>query len=700
MNPHFKPVLALSLLPLTFTSLTASAATEESDVEVVYAYGETGKTDTATKLNLTVRETPQNITTMSLGQIEDFNLTKVNKALDYAPGVTVEEIETNRTYYTARGFDIVNFQYDGVGAPFVSGINLGQQDTATYEKIEVIKGAAGLITGVANPSATVNYVRKRPTEEFQGSAALTLGQWNNRRLEGDVSGSLSDSVRGRAVVVADQGDSYLDRYSDNTKLGYGIIEADLTDSTQLSLGYKVDKNQSDGVLWGALPLVYSDGSRTDYDVSTSTATDWTFANTTQKQAFVELNQDINYDWSAHLVFTRSQYDYESELFYVYGTPNADTEVGLYGYASAYDRKEVQRNLEAYLSGNLMIGEQEHQIVAGISNTTITVDEASYYNYTDGYPVLGGDWMDGNTPAMDFPDHNPATGTTDLEITMRSVYLATRWNLSDSLSILAGARTNDIEQKGVSYGGDADTDANKTTPYLGATYDLTEDTTLYGSYSEVFKQQTFVNAELRPLGAVEGDATEFGVKHSLNDGLASISAGVFSSSQSNFGVFVGRNDAGIALYEPAELDSQGFEIELAGEVADNLNLSAGFSSFEITDKDGEKARTFLPTKTLDISGSYALPAIEGLKIGAVLSWQNAIKTEGSYTNTDGQAATTTIKQDAYALLDLSAQYQATEALGFSVNVENVTDKKYLNSLYWTQAYYGAPRNISAGVRWDF
>lgn len=60
----------------------------------------------------------------------------------------------------------------------------------------------------------------------------------------------------------------------------------------------------------------------------------------------------------------------------------------------------------------------------------------------------------------------------------------------------------------------------------------------------------------------------------------------------------------------------------------------------------------------------------------------------------------INEPVTVTIDLSAQYQATEALGFSVNAENVTDKKYLNSLYWTQAYYGAPRNISAGVRWDF
>ncbi len=55
-------------------------------------------------------ETPQTITSISRAQLDDFALTGVNEVLDYVPGITVEEIETGRTYYTARGFDIVNFQ--------------------------------------------------------------------------------------------------------------------------------------------------------------------------------------------------------------------------------------------------------------------------------------------------------------------------------------------------------------------------------------------------------------------------------------------------------------------------------------------------------------------------------------------------------------------------------------------------------------
>jgi len=168
-------------------------------------YGEQGETDTATKLNLTIFETPQTVTAISRAQIEDFSLNDVNTLLNYTPGITVEEVETDRTYYTARGFDIVNFQYDGVGIPFIGGLNLGQQDTAIYEKVEVIKGASGLITGLANPSATINYIRKRPTEETQASAGFTLSEWEGKRIDLDASGALSGRARARVVVAYDGG---------------------------------------------------------------------------------------------------------------------------------------------------------------------------------------------------------------------------------------------------------------------------------------------------------------------------------------------------------------------------------------------------------------------------------------------------------------------------------------------------------------
>ncbi len=684
----------LSLAILAATSLSSlPALAEEADVEIIQVYGEQRATATATKLDLSIYETPQTVTAISSMQIQDFELDNTNKLLDYTPGVTVEEIETDRTYYTARGFDIVNFQYDGVGVPFIGGLNLGQQDTAIYEKVEVVKGAAGLITGLANPSATINYIRKRPTDELKASSSLSLGQWNKRRLDGDVSGSLSTSVRGRAVLAYDKSDSYLDRHSDETQLGYGILEFDLTDNTLLTVGHSIDKSQSDGVLWGALPLVYSDGSQTDFDVSTSTAPEWTFADATQTQTFIELEQWINTDWRFNAIATKNKSEYESELFYVSGSLDRTTGTGLSGYASAYDREEKQLNIDAYFTGDFSFGGQYHQIVLGYSHSDTDVIEASYYNYAEGLPVLESDWAEGNSPRPDFVDHNPAANTTDIELTQEAFYLATRLNITDQLSVLAGARKVDLEQTGVSYGGDSNTSANETVPYYGATFKFTDDMLAYASYSEVFKQQTWVNEEFKPLGPVNGESKEFGFKKTFNNKRAVLTLARFESEQNNFGVFRERmqNEAGslIAVYDASTVESEGYEVELSGEVFSGFNLGMGYTQVNIEDANGAKARPFIPKNLVKVSASYILPALPALKLGGIVKWQD-----------DTQTASGAYKQDAYALLDLMASYQLSNNLTVSVNLQNLTDKKYINSLYWDQGYYGAPRSASASIRWTY
>ena len=292
-------------------SVQVSGRADRGDIETVHVYGEPEKTRTATKLNLTILETPQVVSVISRDQIEDFTLREVNSLLRYVPGVTVEEVETGRTYYTARGFDIVNFQYDGVGVPFSYGLTQGHDDSAIYEQVEVVKGATGLTTGLANPSATINYLRKRPTEEFQAMARASAGSWSQYRVDGDVSGTLiEDRLTGRLVVAREDGDSYLDRYSKEMQIFYGVISGAITESSRFTLGHTVNDSYTEGNSSGALPLFYSDGSLTDYDVSTNTAPKWAYQDVQQTRSFLELEQDLGERWVLKGIYTRHDQDKE------------------------------------------------------------------------------------------------------------------------------------------------------------------------------------------------------------------------------------------------------------------------------------------------------------------------------------------------------------------------------------------------------
>lgn len=670
----------------TLTPALAQTTSGTASLEEVYVYGEPGKTDAATKLNLSVMETPQTITSISAAQIQDFGLNSIRDVLDYAPGVTVEEVETDRTYFTARGFDVVNFQYDGVGIPFISGVSSGLQDTALYEKVELIKGAAGLVTGLANPSATINYVRKRPTDDFQASTSLGVSSWSGSRAEVDVSGPMSEMVSGRIVAAYDQGDSHLDRHESKNTLGYGVLRFDLTDSSQLNVGYSYNNSDSDAVLWGAIPLIDSNGQRIDYDRSTSTAPDWSYSDNSQEQIFVEYSQQLNENWSLNAQFTQNNSETDSELFYVYGAPNPSTGLGLTGSPSKYSRDEEQKNGEFFITGNIDAFGQEHQLVIGYSHSDTNIKQKSI-SPEGGRLSLGSDWAAGNTPRPIFNVHNPATQTGDVDLKQKSLYAAARINVMDNLALLLGARNTDLKQSGLSYGGESNASADETVPYYGVTWNILDDLVFYASYTEVFKQQTWVDANLLPLGPTLGESTEFGFKKSFNDERATLTLARFSSEQSNFGVFMGRNEQFIATYRGATLESEGYELEFSGEAFEGLNIGAGFTYVDV-EEDSQDARPFIPKKLLKVSASYNIPAVEGLRIGGVIKWQD-----------DTQNGV--IKQDAYSVVDLAAHYSVNENLSFSLNVANVTDKEYLNSLYWGgQAYYAAPRNFSASARWNF
>ena len=205
---------------------------------------------TATKLDLSLRHTPQSVSIISSDLLKAFQLDDINQALALTPGIQVEKPETDRIYYSSRGFDITQFQLDGMGMPLSNNNIYGDIDTAMFERIEVLRGANGITAGAGNPSATINFERKRPTEELEANVTASVGSWSKARLVGDVSGAISDNVRGRAVLVKEDKESYLDRYEQDKALGYGVLEIDLTDRTLLTLGHSTQSNKTNGALWG------------------------------------------------------------------------------------------------------------------------------------------------------------------------------------------------------------------------------------------------------------------------------------------------------------------------------------------------------------------------------------------------------------------------------------------------------------------
>jgi outer membrane receptor for ferric coprogen and ferric-rhodotorulic acid len=648
------------------------------------------RTRSATGLSQTLRETPQSVSVLTRSLMDDFKLNSVNDVLNTATGVVVEKVETDRSYYTARGFDIVNFQVDGIGLPFVYGLVDGDLDTAIYDRVDVIRGANGLVAGTGNPSATINFVRKRPTRELQASAGLTLGSWNDKRVDADLSGPLAadGSVRGRLVVAAQDKDSYLDRYRLKKGVLYGIVEADLGRDTTLAFGHTQQNNRPRGGMWGALPLHYTDGTPTDYDRSTNTSPAWTYWSGDLGVSFAELQHQFGNGWQARAVATHKEVVSHGKLFYVYGTPDHATGEGLAVWPSLYDLSNRQDLLDVRVDGPFRLGGREHELLLGASHSRSKLHDRSIYGRGVGDPLPDLASWDGVFPE---PIFDVAAGGRDYVDKQRSVYATARLSITDPLKLVLGAAVTQIDSTGESYGASRVKRERKTTPYAGLVYDLTPELSLYASQTAIYYPQSEVGADLNRLASADGRNSELGLKAELLERRLNASFAVFKARQDNLAEYVSFDaEHNVSIYRGVDTRSRGFEIDLAGAITPRIKLNAGYTQLQIKDEAGNDARTFSPRRVLRASTTWQ--ALDALKLGATLSWRSA-------THID-QGAGIATRQPSHALLGLMARWDVNDKVHATLNVDNVTDEKYLTSLYWTQAYYGSPRSASVSLNWSY
>ncbi|MEG3150038.1 TonB-dependent siderophore receptor [Sphingomonas sp. ZT3P38] len=661
-------------------------------------------TTTAAGLSLKPREVPQSVTIIDRQRIQDFALTNVNDLLNQVIGINVERVETDRTYFNSRGFDITNFQVDGIGLPLLWGIQFGDLDTALFENVEAVRGANAIMSGVGNPSATINYIRKRPLDSLKASVTGQLGSWDQKRIEADVSVPLTDTIAARLIFAHEDRDSYLDYNHVNREVYGALVSWKITPDLTATVGYSRQENKADGVLWGALPLTYTDGTRIDYPVSASTSADWTYWNVTDQSVFTELNYAFGGGWSAKGVLTYKRFEEHAKLLYAYGYPDKATGLGVGGMVGIYPSTYDQYLGDFYASGPVHLFGRDHQLAFGVS--TSRQDALEWENFSEdaiAYPAVQ-DWGRVQVAEPSYPGEDLAADYSDR---LTRAYGAAHINFSDRLKGVIGASAMWIKSTGTSYGTDQSRDDSGVSPYVGAVYDVTPNVSLYASYTGIFNPQIEVDANNRKLDPAKGTSIEGGIKSSWFGGRLYATASLFRAKQKGLALAAGTfgedeaGQPGDTFYEGVDTTSKGFELELAGKITDNWALSGGYTGLEIKDQAGDKTRTFLPTKSLKLATTYVVPQLNDLKLGAQLRWQNQISYADPYVQDYGVVTGDVIlKQKGYAVVDLMAGIRLLDRVRATVNVRNVGDRKYLGSLMWGQAFYAAPRSATVALNFAY
>jgi len=646
----------------------------------------------ATGLTMELNETPQSISVVSAQQIANFGANNLNDALKIATGITVEEWETNRTNYTSRGFDIKSTQIDGVGLPNDWGIVTGAMEAYGYEEIEVIRGANGQLTGVGNAAGTINYVRKRPTNENEGEVGLTLGSFDFKRIEADYSTLLTEngSWAARVVVAVEDKESYLDGLENDRSYIYAVVDGQLTDSSTLTAGFSHQDANTDGNMWGGLVFNYTDGTQAEWKDSASPTQEWTMWDTLDTKAFIEYAHTFDNDWEIKATYNRQSFESKSKLFYVYGAIDKDSGLGLAGWPGRYDNDFSADIFDISTRGNYTLFGQDHELTLGLSRATSNKVSHTYpFDYAN-TPAYGGLTVAFPYALDAFPEPvwGDKTAYADLDVNLSRIFGSTKLNVSDDLFLVLGFNAIDYTREGVNSGVVIDNDESEISPYAAATYAVTKDINAYVSYSDIYQPQEQYDYDGHFLAPTKGVNFEAGVKTQwLDDSLLATFA-IFSAEQQGLPKFAGLNATGQYYYEGTDVKSKGFEVEIAGQVTDNLNALFAYTRLDIEDFAGEDTSEWAARNVINFNVGYTFDNLPQLTVGLGGKWQSETQ------NTDSN-----VKQGAYLLANAFARWDIADNLNLQANLNNITDKKYINSLS-TIGYYGAPMHGNISLTYSF
>ncbi|MCG3711375.1 TonB-dependent siderophore receptor [Aliarcobacter butzleri] len=646
----------------------------------------TGATSTATKLDLSLRETPQSVLVFTRQKLDDQNITSFQELLAKTPGVSVNKWD-ERVMPTARGFSVDYYLFDGM--PTYQQ-NANDIDLIVFDRVEVVKGANGLTTGAGNPAMGMNFIRKHAnSKEFKGNIDLNAGSWDNYSQIADIQTPLNSdgSVRTRFVAKHEDKKSYMDNYEKQTDVFYGVVDMDLTDTTFASFGASYEDLQRDGVRWGGLPAFYTDGSRTDFSRSKTVSGDWTYWDVKTKTYFADLKQYVYDDISLNLSLSQRDFDTDTKLAYFSGKIDKNTGLGT-GSPSRYtsERSEKENNIDLYASVPFEIANLEQEIVVG-----------TMYNK---HKVSTDNWKNANLTNVTidvFNIQNPYSNWTSSgkntlnSTTQKGYYLAGKFSLMQDLKLISGVRISSWEYNAANGVGNREFD-NEVTPYVGLIYDLDDNHSIYTSYTSIFKPQNFKDASGNYLDPIDGKSYEAGIKGEYFDGRLNTAISIFRIEQDGVGekidgVFVANTTE--QAYKVAKgVVSKGVEFNISGEIADNFNLDFGLANFEAEQENGTKFNTDSSRTTANLFAKYT---IDDYRFGAGLNYKSKF-----YTGSDA----TKITQDAFITTDLMAGYKVNKNLDFQLNVNNVFDEKYYDRIGNNSMVYGDPRNFTLGMKYTF
>ncbi|WP_426089481.1 TonB-dependent siderophore receptor [Janthinobacterium sp. PSPC1-1] len=662
---------------------------------------------TARKITLgkgeqSMKDMPQSVSVLTRQRLDDQGITDLREAVNNVTGVVGVHGVGPGVVITARGFQIDQWQYDGVPIDrntYALG-NWGQENMVIYDRLEVLRGASSLLEGTGSPGGSVNLVRKRPLATRQVALTGRAGSWDHFGAQLDVSTPLNadGSLRGRAIVDEDDSHSFIDQVWSRNRTVYAALDYDLGPATTLGLAVSNVNGRGRPMFIGLAR--YADGSELGLPRSTYTGADWNRSKVEQTTVNLDLEHHFNSQWTFKTAALGVDERTSSTHQRMAGTIKANGSGSMYGDFST-DFKNQKRGIDAFMRGKFDGLGIAQEVVVGASYVKFHSDDRYARAWTQGAQIFN---IDHHRPWQDFDSIAARGVSSNSTYDMRQKGLYGTWNgqLTSHLKALLGGRFSWYDFVYAPQGGTADTTnvTAKFTPSAALMYALTPQWSTYASYTGVFQPQTNRNAAGGILKPITGDSYEAGVKGELLDGKVNTSLAIFRYEHKDRAV----NDyaAGFACdgwycsRASGKVRSQGLEAEVAGEVARGLQLSAGYAYTTTTylddpDNKGEVFSTWTPKHMLRLWSGYTLPGEwNKFSVGAGVNMQShTVDTERTF------------KLAGFSIWNARLAWQATPQVALSVNVNNVFDKRYIIPAYNTTGsnnYFGDPRNVQLTLKY--
>jgi len=167
----------------------------------------------------------------------------------------------------------------GVPAPFIRGVGLNdfgvlnQGPIASYsdetyissnaaqifqlldvERVEVLRGPQGTLYGRNATGGAVNFVSRKPTQDWDGWVRANVGSFGMQSIEGAVGGPLGDEAAFRFSLLKTDSDGWMkNRFTGNDQQGVDelawrlLLDVNPSDDVNVLLNFHAGKSESDSV---------------------------------------------------------------------------------------------------------------------------------------------------------------------------------------------------------------------------------------------------------------------------------------------------------------------------------------------------------------------------------------------------------------------------------------------------------------------